>query len=242
MLNYKQNEGKKTVCAGEKIALTRHSGVKKLRPLLTTHRTHRLTSWWPVALMGVIAESAEKCSETKQCKWGNALGRHYEIPQFKWYPPSSKACSSNARLWSQPEKSMDGDALRARDTNRREIVAPHDLLCLLVSASVEKSPSPNSIAGPSIGPEKEQRLKLNQISPNTTRRTIHTLLVIHGRMYCGANTILAWRAPNFNLGRGTTRSKRVTKFWMTSRFTRWFKHWNKTAPWCLLHEEARAVY
>ena len=133
---------------------------------------HRLTSWWPVALMGVIAGSKVKWSKTKQCKWGTAVGRHYEIPQFDWYPPSSKACPSNARLWCRPEKSFDADALRARGTNRQEILALLDLLCLLVSASVEISSSPNSIAGTSVGSEKGTETKLTQISPNTTRRTI----------------------------------------------------------------------
>ena len=85
------------------------------------------------------------------------MGRHYEIPQFECYIPWSKACSSNARLWSRPEKSIDADALRVRGTKRREILALLDLLCLLVSVSVEMSPSPNSTAGTSIGPETEQR-------------------------------------------------------------------------------------
>ena len=89
---------------------------------------------------------------------------------------------------------------------------------------------------------KRTEMRLTKISPNTTRRTLHTWIVIHRSMYCGANTVLAWRAPNFKLGPGTTRSKRVTKYWMTSRFTRRIKHWNKTATWCLLHEEARADY
>ena len=118
---------------------------------------HRLTSWWPVALMGVIAGSAEKCSKTKQRKWGTAVGRHFESPQFECYIPSSKVCSSNARLWSRSEKSIDADALLARGTTRREFLALLDFLCLLVSVSVEMPPSPNSIAGTSIGPEKEQR-------------------------------------------------------------------------------------
>ena len=68
-----------------------------------------------------------------------------------------KPAKSNARLWSRPEKSIDADALRARGTNRRELLALLDLLCLLVSAYVEMSPSQNSTAGTSIGPEKEQR-------------------------------------------------------------------------------------
>ena len=38
MLNYKQYEGKKTLCTGGKVILTRHNGVKKLRPLLNTNR------------------------------------------------------------------------------------------------------------------------------------------------------------------------------------------------------------
>ena len=67
-------------------------------------------------------------------------------------------------------------------------------------------------------------MSLTQISPNTTRRTIHTWLVILGNKYCGAKTVLAWRPPNFKLCPETTRSTRVTKVWMTSRLTRWFKH------------------
>ena len=118
---------------------------------------HRLTSCWPVALMGVITGSAEKRSKTKQWKWGTAVGRHYEFPQFKWYQSSSKACSSTARLWSRPEKFIEADALRTRGTRRREIMALRDLLCLLVSASVEMSPSPDSTVGISTGPENEQR-------------------------------------------------------------------------------------
>ena len=118
---------------------------------------HRLTSWWPVALMGVMAGSAEKWSTTKQRKWGTAVERHYEIPQSEWYLPSSKACSSSARLWSRPEKSIDADALCPRGSKRREILALRDLLCLLVSASIEMSPSPNSTVGTSIGPQNEQR-------------------------------------------------------------------------------------
>ena len=82
---------------------------------------------------------------------------HYESPRLKSYIPSSKACSSNVRLWSRPEKSIDADALRARGTKRREFLALLDLLCRFVSASVEMSPSPKSTAGTSIGPEKEQR-------------------------------------------------------------------------------------
>ena len=39
LLNYKQHEGKKTICAGGKIILTRHNGVKDLRPLFSTDRT-----------------------------------------------------------------------------------------------------------------------------------------------------------------------------------------------------------
>ena len=85
------------------------------------------------------------------------MERHYEIPQFECYIPSSKACSNNVRLWSRPEKSTQVDALRARDTKRREILALRDPLSLLVSASVEMSSSPKSIVGTSIGPEKEQR-------------------------------------------------------------------------------------
>ena len=141
----------------EKAILTRHNRLKNLRPLSAHTERHRLTSWWPVALMGVKAGSAEKWSKTKQWKWGTAVGRHYEIPQFEWYQPSSKACSSNARLWSRPEKSIEADALRARGTRRREILALRDHLCLLVSASVEMSPSPNSTVGTFIGPENEQR-------------------------------------------------------------------------------------
>ena len=118
---------------------------------------HKLTSWWPVALMGVIAGSAEKWSKTKQRKWGTALGRHYETPQSEWYLPLSQACSSKTRLWSRPEKSIDADALRARGTKRREILALLDLLCVRVSASIEMSPSPNSTVGTSSGPENEQR-------------------------------------------------------------------------------------
>ena len=34
-----KHEGKKTLCAGEKAILTRHNRLKKLRPLLSTHRT-----------------------------------------------------------------------------------------------------------------------------------------------------------------------------------------------------------
>ena len=55
------------------------------------------------------------------------------------------------------QKSIEADALRARGTKRREILALSDLLCLLVSGSVEMSPSPNSTVGTSIGPEDEQR-------------------------------------------------------------------------------------
>ena len=137
--------------------LTRHNGVKNLRPLLSTNGRHRLTSWWPVALMGVIAGSAEKWSKTKQRNWGTAMEHHYESLHFEWIIPSSKACSSNVRLWSRPEKSIDADALRARGTKRQEILALLNLLCILVSASVETSPSPDSTPGTSIGPEKEQR-------------------------------------------------------------------------------------
>ena len=71
---------------------------------------------------------------------------------------------------------------------------------------------------------KRTDMRLTQISPNTTRRTVHTWIVFHGSMYRGANTVLAWRAPNFKLSPGTTRSTRVTKFWMTCRLTRWIKH------------------
>ena len=85
------------------------------------------------------------------------MGCHYEFPQFDGYLPSSEACSSNARLWSRPEKSIDADALRASVTKRREILALLDLLYLRVSASVEMFPSPNSTAGTSIRPENEQR-------------------------------------------------------------------------------------
>ena len=60
--------------------------------------------------------------------------------------------------------------------------------------------------------------------PNTTRRKSYIWLVVHGSMYCSANTVLAWRAPNFKLDPGKTRSTRVTKVWMTSRLTRWIKH------------------
>ena len=118
---------------------------------------HRLTSGWPVALMGVMAGSAETWCKTKQRKWGTAVGCHYEIPQSEWYLPSSKACSNKIRLWSRPEKSIDADALRARGTKRREVLALRDLLCLLVSASVEMSPSQKSTIGTSFGLEDEQR-------------------------------------------------------------------------------------
>ena len=117
----------------------------------------RLTSWWPVALMGVIARLAEKWSKTKQRNWGTAVERHYEHPQFECYIPLSKACSNSARLWLRPEKSTEADALRARGTNRRENLALLALLCLPASASVEMSPSPKSPAGAPTGPEKEQR-------------------------------------------------------------------------------------
>ena len=118
---------------------------------------HRLTSWWPVALMGVIEVSAEKWSKTKQRKWGTAVECHQGNPHPEQHSPSSKACSSNDRLWSWPKKSIDAEALRARGTKRRDILALLDLLCLRVSASVEMSPSPYSTAGTSIGPETEQR-------------------------------------------------------------------------------------
>ena len=85
------------------------------------------------------------------------MERHYEFPHFECYIPSSKACSNNFRLWSRPQKSTEADALRARGTKGREILAPLDPLCLFVSASVEVSPSPKSTAGTSTGPEKEQR-------------------------------------------------------------------------------------
>ena len=120
-------------------------------------KQHRLTSLWPVAMMGVIARSAEKWSKTKQRQWRTAVGRHYEIPQSEWYLPWSKACSNKTRLWSRPEKSIDADALRAKGTKRREILWLLDLLCFLVSASVEMSPSPNATAGTYLGPENEQR-------------------------------------------------------------------------------------
>ena len=47
LLNSKQYEGKKTLCAGGKIILTRHNGVKNLRPLLSldrTTQTHQLVT------------------------------------------------------------------------------------------------------------------------------------------------------------------------------------------------------
>ena len=71
---------------------------------------------------------------------------------------------------------------------------------------------------------KRTEMRLTQISPKTTRRTIHTWLAIHGSIYCGAKTVLTWRPPNFKLCPGINRSTRFTKFWMTSRLTRWMKH------------------
>ena len=190
----------------------------------STHtKRHRLTSWWPLALMGVIARSAEKWSKAKQRKWGTAVGRHYESPQSEWYLPSSKACSNKTRLWSRPEKPIDADALRTRGTKRQEFLALRDLLCLLVSASVEMSPLQIQLLE-FYWTWKRTKMRLTQISPKTTRRTIHTWLVTHGSMYCGAYTVLAWRAPNLKLGPGKTRSTRVTKVWMISRLTRWIKH------------------
>ena len=85
------------------------------------------------------------------------MGRHYEIRQLEWYMPSSKACSSNVRFWSRPGNSTKAAAFRARGTKRREILGLFDFLCLLISASAEMSPSLNSTAGTSTGPEKERR-------------------------------------------------------------------------------------
>ena len=85
------------------------------------------------------------------------MGRHYEVSQFECYIPSSKACSTNVQLWSRTEKSTEADALCARGTKRQEILALFDLLCMLISASVEMSPSSNLTGATSTGPEKVQR-------------------------------------------------------------------------------------
>ena len=105
-----------------------------------------------------------------------------------------------------------------------------------------RCPSPQiQLLGLLVNLKTEQRWDWSNLPLLQTRRTIHTRLAIHGSMYCGAKNVLTWRAPNFKLCPGTNPSTRVTKLWLTIRLTRWIKHWNKTAPWCLLHEEARAV-
>ena len=70
-------------------------------------------------------------------------------------------------------------------------------------------------------------MRLTKSPPLQTRRIMHTWLAIHGSIYCGATTVLTWRAPNFELCPGTNPSTRVTKLWLTSRITRRIKHWNK---------------
>ena len=167
---------------------------------------------------------------------------HKGNPHFKPYIPSSKACSNKTRLWSRPEKSIAADALCAKDTKRRETLALLDLFCLRVSASVEMCPPPNATAGTSVGSENEQRCNWPKSPLIQHVRTMHTWFVIHGSLYCGANTVLTWHAPKLELRPGTARSTGITEIWTTSRLTRWSKHWNKTTPWCLLHEAARADY
>ena len=174
--------------------------------------------------MGVIAGSADKWSKTEQWDEEPPWDATKQFLNSTWYQPLSKACSSNARLWSRPEKSTEADALRAKGTMRREILALLDILCLRVSASVEMSPSPNSTAGTSTGPENRTKINRPNLPLPQTRRTIHTWLTIHESMYCGAKTVLTWRSPNFELCPGTNPSTRVTKAWLTSRLTRRIKH------------------
>ena len=141
------------MCWWKQVILTRHNGVKKLCPFLSTDRTtptdYFVTSRIDGRDSGIGGKSGLK---RKQRIWGTAVERHYEILQFEYYIPSSKPFSNNVRLWSRPEKSTVVDALL-------------DLLCLLVSASVEMSPSPKSTAGTSTGAEKEQRWKRPKSPP-----------------------------------------------------------------------------
>ena len=152
------------------------------------------------------------------------MGHHWENPHFDWYIPLSKACSNKVWLWSRPKKSIEGDALRARGTKQRYILAVPDRLCFFISASVELSPSSKLTNGTSVGPDKQQRWKLAQILPNVKVTLTHSLLIIHGSIYCGAKRFVAWRgAPNLDFSRGTIRSTTITNFWMNSRLTRSIK-------------------
>ena len=117
----------------------------------------RVTSWWPVALMGVILRSAEKWSKTKTTEMRNRHGAPLGKSSFQLILTIFKTCSNKVRLWSRLKKSITVDALCTRDTKRRDIPPYLGLLCLFVSSSVEFSPSPKSTTGTSAGPEKQQR-------------------------------------------------------------------------------------
>ena len=77
-------------------------------------------------------------------------------PHFSRYIPSPRACSENVRLLSRLDNSIGADALRAKGTKRRVILALFDLLCLFVPASVEMSPSPKLATGTSAGTERQE--------------------------------------------------------------------------------------
>ena len=86
--------------------------------------------------------------------------------------------------------SVGADALCAKGTRRRVILALRDPCCLFVSASVEMSPSPKLATATSAGPELQQRRKSTQVSLNAKAELTHTLLMIHGSIHCGVSTLL----------------------------------------------------
>ena len=182
---------------------------------------HRLTSWWPVALMGVIAGSAEKWSKAKQRKrcgtplWNSSI---WMIPTIieSLLQQCPAVVPARKVYWCWRTSRQRHQAARDSGTSWPPL-SPRSSFCWDV-------PLPKFNCWDFYWTWKRTYMRLTQISPNTTRRTMHTWLVIHGSMYRGANTALAWRAPNFKPNPGKTRSTRVTKVWMTSGLTRWIKH------------------
>ena len=89
------------------------------------------------------------------------MERHQKYPHFNICVPSSKTGSINVQKCSRLEKSIGAEALCAKSTKRRVILALVDLLCLFVSASVEMSSSPKLDIGNSAGPDKTTKMKID---------------------------------------------------------------------------------
>ena len=157
MLNYKQHGGKTTYCAVGKIILIRHNGVKNSRPLLSTDRTTQTHQLVTCRINGRNSRIRGKVVYNKTTELWILRGKSLGKSSFQTTHTIVESLLQQFSTVVSTRKSIDVDALRARGTRRREILALLDLLSLLVSASVETSPSPNSTVGTSIGPGNEQR-------------------------------------------------------------------------------------